>query len=170
MINSWIKTWNLIVLPSDCPINHHGTVFSSKEITTKKGSMMSLSYISFFADNQPMFFKYKSSLRNLIFLKSFCLVTSWSGKRLGIPNYMFQSASIMFFSSIYVKCMNADFFKAFSCLKVLTFTGTYRVTAGWLTENQTYSLHSSGEHLAGKFKHLQSPEDSCSRDWQSSPS
>lgn len=117
VINCRIKRWNLIILPSDCPFNHHGEVFSSKERPEKKkDSIRSLSYILFFVNNQWTFFKQNSALRSLIFLKSFCLVTSWSGKDLEIPNYMFESSSIIVFSSMYVKCMNADFFEAFSYL------------------------------------------------------
>lgn len=70
------------------------------------------SLIFFFSNNQQTFFKHKSSFEESD-ISEICL----PGKYLGIPNYMFQSSSIIVFSSMYVKCTNADFFEAFSYLK-----------------------------------------------------
>jgi len=73
-----IKGLNQILLPSDCPANHKGRLrfpAVKKEQQQKDSLITSVSY-SFFADNQQIlfkFFKHKSTLRNLRFLKcKFC--------------------------------------------------------------------------------------------------
>lgn len=81
MIYLRIKRLNLILLPSDCPVNHNGRLkfpAVKKEKQKKDSLIMSLSY-SFFADNQQIpfkLFKYKSTLRNLRFLK--CKFFLWT--------------------------------------------------------------------------------------------
>lgn len=75
MIYLRIKRLNLILLPSDCPVNHNGRLkfpAVKKEQQQQKDSLIFFDYIPFFADNQQIpfkLFKHKSILRNLRFLK-----------------------------------------------------------------------------------------------------
>lgn len=115
-----IERLNLILLPSDGPVNHNGRLkFPAVKKEQQNKIPWWISHIPFMQTTSK--FHLSSLNTNQLWgiggssNVSFSLVTSWSRNHLGIPIYMVQSASIIVFSSTCIKLQSGRCQKISNC-------------------------------------------------------